>query len=191
MEHAALVLSGEVGYERMTVEALVERSRSNLDRFYRAYRNKEQCFDAAYGLAIDGLTDRVLAAGARAADWSAGMREALEELAIFIAEDPKLARGLIAEVHVAGGASLAKRKQVFDRFSRAIDRARRQVGPAPYSPPPITPVFILSGIEAAIIRKLAFREDPDFSDLIGGLLYLSIAPYFGLEAARAEVRRLR
>lgn len=89
----------------------------------------------------------------------------------------------------AGGIALARRREVFERLSRAIDRARRETTEPRHSPPPITAAFILSGIEAVALKTL--REDGgDFDEFLPGVLYFSISYYFGDEAAAAEVAHL-
>lgn len=189
LERSALVLSGEVGYERLTVEALIQRSGSNRERFYRLYRDKGECYLAGYSTAIDQLAERLLGAGADAPSWPAGFRQALEAATVFLSRERLLAKGLLAEVHVAGDAARARRKEVFERLSRAIDRARREINRPRHSPPPCTADFILSGIEATIVETLR-RGDEDFSKLLPGLLHFAVTYYFGYEAAQAEVKRL-
>jgi AcrR family transcriptional regulator len=190
MERGALELSGEVGYRRMTIAALLEASGSNRDRFYASFADKTDCYGAGYAVAIEELSARLLAAGAAADSWPAAMREALVEFAAFVAAEPSLAKGILAEVYVAGGSALARRKEVFERLSRAIDRARRETHPSRHSPPPVTSDFILSAIEAAALRSLSAGEAGQFARQVPGLLLVAIGPYFGHEAAWAEIRRL-
>jgi AcrR family transcriptional regulator len=186
---AALELSGEVGFDQMTVAALVERSGANRDRFYRIYADKSAAFTAGYEVTSGELVTRLLAAGADARDWPGGMRAALEELALFVDSERVLSRALVAEVLAAGEDARARRAEVFERLSRAIDRARRETAGSRHSPPPITSDFILSGIEASVLR--ASRLDlPSFRSELPGLTYMSVVLYFGGEVARAEVRRL-
>jgi AcrR family transcriptional regulator len=190
MERAALELSGEVGYGRMTIEGLLEASGSNRERFYAAYGGKAECYAAGYEAAIEELAGRLLGVCPGADSWPAAMREALVELAAFVAAEPRLAKGLLAEVYVAGGAALDKRKEVFERLSRAIDRARRETDPSRHSPPPVTGDFVAHAIEAAALRSLGAGEADEFARQVPGLLLIAIGPYFGHEAAWAEVRRL-
>jgi AcrR family transcriptional regulator len=190
LERAALELAGEVGYPAMTVEALIERSGSNRERLYRAFGGRSGCYLAAYRSGIDELVGRVLAAGARAPDWPAGMRRALEELAAFLEAEPLLARGLIAEPWAAGGEALDKRYEVFERLSRAIDRARRETGGSRHAEPPsITASFILSGIEAELLRIFRARRAAA-GDPVAAMLYVAVLFYFGPDVARAEVARV-
>jgi AcrR family transcriptional regulator len=190
MQRAALALAGEVGYREMTVAALLERGGSNRDSFYRTFGDKLTCYTDAYALASEELFERVLAAGSRGADWPEGMRVALRALVDFVGAEPALARGILAEVHVAGGAALEKRRELLERLSRAIDRARRETDLPRHSSPPITPVFILSGIEATVIRCLRI-EGRDLESELPGLVYMSVVFYFGPTRAMAEFFRAK
>jgi AcrR family transcriptional regulator len=190
LEQTALELSGEVGYSQMGVADLVERADSNLGRLYKSYGGKFECYLAGYRWAIDALSGRLLLVGGEEDDWPAGMRAALVELAAFVVAEPNLAKGIFVEVYVAGGAAREKRNEVFERLSRAIDRARRETDQSRHSPPPITSRFILSGIEAALLRSLSGQGGADFESLVPGLLHLAISSYFDHEVAQRELRRL-
>ncbi|HTT95250.1 MAG TPA: TetR family transcriptional regulator [Solirubrobacterales bacterium] len=186
LARAALELSGEVGYDGVTVGALVARAEANRERFYRTFASKEACWLAAYRCGIEELGERLLGACARGRDWAAGIGEALEELADFLDAEPALARGLLAEVYVAGPAALATRKSVCGRLSRAIDRGREEA-PAHYSPPPaITAEFLLGGIEADVRRSL-LADPAGFRAEAPGLQRLAVVLYFGAEEARRRL----
>ena len=189
IELAALQVSGELGYSQLTVERILERSGSNRARFYNLFANKEECYAGGYAAAIEKLSGRLLAAGAAGTDWAGGMSGALAELALFIEAEPLLARGVLAEVRVAGGAAMAKRKEVLERLSRAIDIARRE-NESRHSPPPITAVFIINAIEAELVRRLVTGDAAGFGERIPDLLYIAVSFYFGQQAASAAIRDL-
>lgn len=113
------------------------------------------------------------------------MKTGLGELARFVDEDPELAAGLIAEVHVAGGTALVVRSEVVERLSRAVDRARREI---PDAPPPVTSRFIVGAIESTVIRTVLDRGS--LTAELPALLYMAIFYYFGPEAACREVEDL-
>jgi AcrR family transcriptional regulator len=191
MERAALELSGEVGFERMTVAALVERSGSNLDRFYRTYGDKAGCFAAAYARAIEELVGGVLGACATEPRWADGMRAALGWLAALVEAEPILVKGLLGESRAAQGQTAAKRQEVFERLSRAIDRARRETREPRHSPPPLTAWFILGAIETSMLRCLDHAPGTDFAERwLPGALYVAVDLYLGAGAAREQVRLL-
>lgn len=183
LELAALEVSGEVGYRRLTVQRIIDRSEVSRARFYKGFADKADCYGQAYGLAIERLEQDLLGPGAAAPNWPAGFRAALEALARFLDSEPLLAKGLLAEVHVAGGAALAKRKEVFERLSSAIDVARRK-NESRHSAPPITASFILNAIEAAVVRSLINGAPQDFATSLPDLIYIAVSFYFGEEAAR-------
>jgi AcrR family transcriptional regulator len=184
-ERSVLQLSGEVGYRQATVAAIVERGGTNLFRFYETYAGKEQCYAAAYASAAEDLCERLLGSCAEAPDWTEGIRQALLELSAFTADDPRFAAGVIGEVHVAGGAALEKRDEVAAQLSQAVDRARYKV-PLKRQPPALTPVFVVSAIEATVIKALA--EERPLGELVPTLLFIAVACYFGSEAARRAVK---
>jgi AcrR family transcriptional regulator len=189
MERAALELAGEIGYAQLTVDTLLKRSSCNRSDFYSSYRNKDQCFAAGYAATLDQLVERLLSAGSTAPSWADGLRAALGEFAEFLAAEPDLARGLLAEVYVAGEAALAKRKEVVERLSRAIDRARRETDESRHSPPPITSTFILNAIESIARRAFLADEPQGFAADVPGLVFIAVAAYFGTEAAEEDQRR--
>jgi AcrR family transcriptional regulator len=188
MARAALLLSGEVGFSAMTVDQLLARSGSNRERFYGIYRDKAHCYAVGYRAAIEELCGRLLESCERAESWSTGMRAGLLELDAFLTAEPALARGLIAEAPLAEQAVATKRRQVFERLTEAVDRARRERRGSGEEPPEITAEFVVAGIDAEVVRTL--HKGIAFADLVPDLLYLSLLFYFGAAAARAEVRRL-
>ncbi len=191
LQLAALRLAGELGYPAVTVQRIIERAGSSRARFYASFADKGDCYARGYSLAVEELATALLAPGRSATDWLGGFRGALTALARFAEADPALARGVLAEVHVAGGAAIDKRKEVFERLSRAVDRARRETVQSRHSPPPSTAAFILYAIESAVIRSLLYDEGRAFAASLPDLTYLAAAMYFGADAARAAYRQAR
>jgi AcrR family transcriptional regulator len=183
---AALAASGELGYRRLSVQAILDRAGLSRPRFYRSYANKADCYARAYEGAIMNLESDLLAVGAAAPDWLAGFRASLERLADFTGADPFVARGVLAEVHVAGGAALAKRSEVFERLSRAVDvTARRETSQSRHSPPPITAAFILNAVESALLREFLECQPGRFAAAIPDLAQIAAAVYFGERKGRS------
>ncbi len=175
---AALSTSGELGFRRMTVRAVIERYDGYRLQFYTHYASAAECYAVAHAVHLERLERRLLDAGAAAESWRAGLRAALTELAGFARSDPALARGLLLEVHVAGEPALVRRQEALERLSRALDSARRETG-SRHSPPPLTAPFMVSAIESAVVRALASREPERFARSIPELERLVSAAYFG------------
>jgi AcrR family transcriptional regulator len=183
---ALLEACGELGYHKVPVRAILERYGGHRVQFYSEFANKAECYEAAYGAEAERLVAALLGAAAVEPDWRAGLAAALRELARYAAERPLVARGILIEVHVAGGPALAKRKELFERLTRAIDSARRETG-SRHSPPPMTALFMVSAIEAAVCAALEAGELERFAAATGELAGMVAAAYFGEERAGAEM----
>jgi len=183
LELAALEASGELGYRGLTVQAMLDRTGASRTSYYREFANKSDCYSQGYAHFADALAKDLLDRASKAGDWIAGLRGALWYVADLAASEPALARGLIEEVHVAGGAALEKRKDVFERLSRAIDSARRE-NESRHSPPPIAADFILSAMEAAVVKSFSLGDPKAFAAVIPDLVYIAVAMYFGDAAAK-------
>jgi AcrR family transcriptional regulator len=186
LARAAVEVSGEVGYRRSTVALILARAGAGRTAFYRHYADRHEAYRSGYEEGIETLARRLLEAGGGAEDWSAGLRAALDQLAGFATREPTYANGLLAQVHVAGGAALDKRKEVSERLSRAVDGARRETHPSRHSPPPIAAEFIVSAIEQSVIGALSRGVPEEFAETVPELLHLAASTYFGPGAAGAE-----
>lgn len=179
---AMLEACGELGYRKVSVRAVLERYGGHRIQFYSEFANKAECYAAAYGAEAERLVAALLKAGAVAPGWQAGLTGALGEVARYARERPLAARGVLVEIHVAGGPALAKREELFERLTRAIDSARRETG-SRHSPPPITAAFMVRAIEAAVGAALEAGEPERFVAAVPELAGMVAAAYFGEEAA--------
>lgn len=178
LEAAVLEAAGELGYARLTVQAVLDRSGVGRSRFYREFANLAECFACAYVAAIERLCERLLV-GCRPGAWRAALVSALDVLSRLLAERPLIARALVLEVHVAGEPALAKQREVWERLSRAMDGARRETDSSRHSPPPLTASFMVSAIEAAVGRALLSGDPGSFRESAPRLRDLIFDVYFG------------
>jgi AcrR family transcriptional regulator len=183
---AMLIAAGEHGYTRVAVRHVLERYGGNRTQFYELFANKAECYAAAYELEAERLCGDLLVMAATAGGWREGLRAALAELARFAEERPLMAKGLLIEVQVAGGRSLAVREAVMERLSRAIDSARHETS-SRHSPPPVTASFMVSAIDSAVVGALARGEPGDFATAVPELAYMVVSAYFGEAAGREEL----
>lgn len=185
-----LATCGELGYRNVAVRDVLERSGCSRMRFYRLFTSKADCYERAYGAEIERLCGALLDAAAEEETWRSGLRTALRDLALYVTLRPALARGLLVEVHATGGLVLAKRMEMIERLSRAINRARRE-NESRHSPPPITAEFIVFTIEQSVVRALA-KSAPDlFVKELPELAHLAVTLFFGVEEAREDMAAVR
>jgi AcrR family transcriptional regulator len=183
---AMLLVSGERGYEHISVQDVIERAGASRATFYKHFEDKEDCFAQAYGDAAGWLYQRLTGIAKRQPSWREGLRSALAELLEFCANQPALARALFVEAHAAGGAALAEHDLLMERLSHAIDGARREI-PSRQAPPPVTATFMVGAIETLVRTKLMSDEPETAPEMLPGLLHFVVMQFFGEDAAWEEM----
>jgi AcrR family transcriptional regulator len=176
---------GTQGYEQATVQDAITNAGLYRQAFYDNFTDKEDCYLHAIdaGSAWVELAMRQAAAGA--VSWRGQLRGALDGLLSFLDEQPEIGRALLVEVHAAGGRAVEKRTEAMERAASMMDLAREEseeVAPA------ISAEAVVAGILAVLHTRLAARGAEDFNRLLPELMYLAVLPYFGAEAAAAEMR---
>ncbi len=183
---AMLLVSGERGYENISVQDVIERARASRATFYKHFDDKEDCFAQAYTDAAGWLYQRLTGIAKRQPTWREGLRTAMAELLEFCANQPALARALLVEGHAAGGAALAEHDLLMERLSRAIDGARREIS-SRQAPPPVTATFMVGAIETLVRTKLMSDEPETAPEMLPGLLHFVVMQFFGEDAAWEEM----
>jgi AcrR family transcriptional regulator len=178
---------GESGYDRASVRTVLDRCGLYRQAFYDNFSSKHDCFMQAYDAALARLEAGVVAAGSQQPSWRGQLRAGLGALLDFLDAEPAVARALIVEVHPAGGEAVAKHTEALARSHAFFDLARQEPG-ASEAVPAITPEAIASGIHVVLHSRLAAGDRNHFRRLLPELMYIAVLPYFGGEAARAEMR---
>jgi len=187
---AMLATCGEKGYRRVAVQDVIESYGGNRVQFYRHFSSKADCYASAHEDEIKRLQARILAAASAEGGWRGALRAGLDEIGRYAEERPLVARGLLVEVHVAGGAALRSQAEVRDRLVAAIDAARREPGPRP-SPPPITAQFMAGAVESTLTAALAAGDPAAFTAAVPELTHMIVSTYLGEEAATEELDATR
>lgn len=181
---------GAEGYERTSVRTVLDRTGIYRQAFYDNFSDKDDCYLHAFDAGLHRLEARVLASAAGEDAWIGQLRTGLGALLDFLDAEPDVGRALIVEVHAAKPEALAKRNAAMDRVHGFLDRAREEV-PAGEAPPAIAPEGISAGIHAIVHSRLATGADDGFRDLLPEFMYFAVLPYFGADAAGAEMRAAR
>ncbi|HET6997282.1 MAG TPA: TetR/AcrR family transcriptional regulator [Solirubrobacterales bacterium] len=183
---AMLLVSGEHGYEQISVQDVVERAGASRATFYKYFDDKEDCFVQAYKGASDWLCRRLIGAAKRQPSWREGLRAGMAELLEFCANQPTMARALLVEPHAAGGAALVEHDRLLERLARAIDGARSEIS-SRQPPPPVTATFMVGAIETLVRAKLMSDEPETAPEMLPGLLHFVVMQYYGEDAAWEEL----
>jgi AcrR family transcriptional regulator len=177
---------GADGYENTSVRSVLDRCGLYRQAFYDDFLDKEDCYLQAYDAGLDRLEAKIRAAATSAADWHGKVRVGLATVLDFLDAEPDVGRALIVEVHPAGEAALAKRDAAMWRAREAIDRGRVEASGV-LDPPAIAAEAATSGIHAVIHSRLAAGSGSGFRELLPEFMYVLVLPYFGPEAAKAEM----
>jgi AcrR family transcriptional regulator len=181
-----LLRVGARGYERASVQEVLDRSGIAPEQFQRRFGSKDECFGRAYAALVDHICEDLLEAGRNAGSWRSGFRAALAQLLHFVAERPLLAKALLIEVRAARGGAWAKHQQGIERMAAAVDRARSECG-ALASASPITADFMVGGIEELVGLEIRAGRAAAVERLLPNLSYFVLLNYFGEDQASLEL----
>jgi len=176
---------GTQGFERTSVQDAVAGAGLYRQAFYDSFEDKEDCYLQAIdaGSAWIELAMREAAAGE--STWRGQLRGALSGLLAFLEEQPAVARAVLVEVHAAGPNAVEKRTEAMERAAMMMDGAREEsTGIAPE----IAAEAVVAGILAVLHNRLSTDQTSNFMQLLPELMYLAVLPYFGADAAAAEMR---
>jgi AcrR family transcriptional regulator len=174
---AMLSLAGECGYRRTTTEMIAARSGTSVGYLYSRFSGREECFADAYDARAQPLLAGILKAARVAGSVDDGLRAGLAELFTFITAEPQIARALIGEVHVVGGAAQAAHEQNLRRLSRAVAGARRRTALDRRDLPATAATFVIGGLEEVVRRRLVERREELLWEELPDLVSFAAAPY--------------
>src|SRR4051794_11753035 len=163
-----LAVVGEQGYERASVQAVLDRAGLYRQAFYDHFSSKEDCFAAAYEEAATAAEAEVRAA-AGGGDWEEQLRAGLGRLLELLDDDPRLGRALLVEVHPAAGRPLARRQQILRRAADFL--ARGAADPLGGKAPALAPEATAAGIHSVLHTRLASGRG-GLRELRGELMYV-------------------
>jgi AcrR family transcriptional regulator len=181
---------GAEGYDATSVRTVLDRTGLYRQAFYDEFADKDACYLAALEMGIDRLEATVAMAAASEESWRGKLRAGLGALLDQLDEEPDFGRGVIVEVHAAGAEALSRRAEALKRAVDFIDLARRGEND-PESPPQIAPEGIVAGIHAIVHSRLSTGATDGFRTLLPEFMYFAVLPYFGAEAAAAEMQAAR
>jgi AcrR family transcriptional regulator len=176
---------GTQGYEQTTVQDAITNAGLYRQAFYDNFEDKEDCYLHAIDAGSAWIELEMRRAASGESSWRSQLRGALAGLLSFLDEQPEIGRALLVEVHAAGARAVGKRTEAMERAAEMMDRAREEsegVAPA------ISAEAVVAGILAVLHTRLAARQTAGFARLLPELMYLAVLPYFGAEAAAAEMR---
>lgn len=185
-----LEVVGSNGYDAASVRMVLDSTGLYRQAFYDEFADKDACFLEAMRFGAAKLEAIAVEAATGEDGWRAQLRAGIGAVLDTLEEDPAIGRALIVEVHAAGPEALAIRAEAMKRLTGFVDSARN-VAESAEAPPPIAAEGIVAGMHAVVHAKLAAGEDSGFRQLLPDFMYFAVLPYFGPEAADAEMKAAR
>ncbi len=112
----------ELGYERVTVAAIIGRARVSRGAFYDQFADRDECFAAVLDDAVARIEEELAEAGVQRLAWRDQLRTGVAVVLDFLDRHRALARGLFIESHRAGAQLQQRRGAVLARIAAFMDR---------------------------------------------------------------------
>jgi AcrR family transcriptional regulator len=186
---AAVRVVAEKGYAAATITDLTAEAGVSRTTFYELFEDKEACFLAAYDNAVEVLVRRVLAAYESEERWPDRARAGLTALLDLLAEEPALARLALVDVGAAGPGAQRRYRAAIQRLTPLFEEGR-DFAPGGRSLPPNTSRMAIGGVTGLISDALLDGNADGLPSLLSDLLFATLVPYIGPDAATREVGEL-
>lgn len=186
---AAIRAVAAKGYAAVTVGDLTKEAGVSRTTFYELFDDKEACFLAAYDNAVDGLVRRVSAAFETELGWPDRSKAGLAALLEALAEEPELARLSLVDIGSAGPVAQRRYRTAVQRLTPLFEEGR-DFAPGGRSLPANTSRMAIGGVTGLISDELLAGRAAQLPGLLSDVLFATLVPYIGPDAAAREVDRL-
>lgn len=174
------------GYRATTVADLTGEAGVSRTTFYELFEDKEACFLAAYDNAADALMRRIVAAYEAEERWPERARAGLAALLEALAADPALGRLALVGIGAAGPAAQRRFRAAVQRLTPLFEEGR-DFAPGGRELPANTSRMAIGGVTGLIVDELAAGRAKQLPELLSDLLFATLVPYIGPDAASREV----
>jgi AcrR family transcriptional regulator len=190
---------GELVRERgaggVTVAHVVARSGVSRRTFYELFEDREDCFLAAFDVAVAQAAESVLPAYGGEGSWQERIRAGLEAALAFLDAEPEL--GYLCVVGALGGGerALERRTRVVRGLVDAVhggrleSRASSRRAERPRRPERLVAEGVVGAVLAVVHARLVERSERPLLSLCSPLMGMIVLPYLGAGAAEREQRR--
>lgn len=182
---AAISVVADVGYRRLTVGRIIASSKVSRKTFYDVFRDRDDCFHAAFMRVIEQLGNLARAAYAEEPDWREGVRMALGELLIIIDREPHLGRLCVVEALAGDDEILRARACALAELAEVVDRGRSIA--TDQGLPSWIAESVVNGVFGLVHTRLVTEPEEPLEALLGHCMYLVVQPYLGATEAAREL----
>jgi AcrR family transcriptional regulator len=186
---AAVRVVAAKGYAAMTIGDLTKEAGVSRTTFYELFEDKEACFLAAYDNAVEALVRRVVVAYESGGDWPERAAAGLAALLAALAAEPALARLSLVDIGNAGPVAQRRYRAAIQRLTPLFEEGR-DYAPGGRGLPANTSRMAIGGVTGLISDELLAGRAAQLPGLLSDVLFATLVPYIGPDAAAREVDRL-
>jgi AcrR family transcriptional regulator len=176
----------EKGYPGATIDDIVRGAGVSKKTFYEHFRDKLDCFLAAYEAASDELLARLREAQSSGGGWLERTRAGIGAYLRWLAAEPALARVFLIEVAAAGPVAAERRERLRDRYAEVLrelqDDARAEIPALPRLPDEVFHALV-AAVDEVVVRRIRESGAGELPKLEPVLLYLQVALLAGPQVA--------
>jgi AcrR family transcriptional regulator len=179
---------GRDGYQAARVADVISHAGVSRKTFYEHFEDKEHCFIAAYQQSLARLLSVTLEAFDSQDEWVDQLRAGLTSLLNALAQDPLVARVCFVEVLAAGPQAVQVRNEAMRGFAYIYDTGRLE---SDGDLPGFTGISMVGGLSEILYREITAGATTELPQLVPELMYMSVLPFVGADAAARELERGR
>ncbi len=189
MLRSAVQVIAEHGYGEMSVARVTGAAGVSRRTFYDLFRDREDCFLAAFDDSVAQARELMLQAYAGERGWEAQVRAALLALLLLLDREPGVRSLLVVDALRAGPRVQGRRAEILAELSQALhgtgSGARRGRGDLPG----LTGEGVTGAVLGVIHTRLLSKRPGRMSALLNPLMGVIVLPYLGSDAAARELSR--
>jgi AcrR family transcriptional regulator len=168
----------ENGYAETTIADIVGAAGLSRKTFYQAFKNKEECFGAAYEASFEYLRQEIGAVEGTKKEWGLWVRARIGRLLELLAAEPDLASYfLIAPASVGDPVIERHHEAMRELVGALVAGAPKRRGKS--EPEGTREQALAGGISRLVVRKLDDGEAEKIGELLPALSELVLRPYIG------------
>lgn len=175
---ALIATVAQRGYDRTTLERVLQVAGVPAPVFDEHFENKQDCFLQAFDELIGRLECTVLERIARPLPWPERIRVGLQTLLYALAGHPDEARVAMVESLSAGEPAVERLRCALASFVPVLEEGLT-LAPSTEHLPSLTSEAVVGGIAAIVHRRVLEDHTAELPTLLPDLLYFALMPYLG------------
>lgn len=171
----------EKGLAATTVADVIARAGVSRRTFYELFKDKDDCFLAAYRLGVSVLMDAIREAQAEPGSWEERVERSFVALTDVMAANPDFTKLCILEIWTADGEARALHYETIQGFRIFLADLEDQLGEIVFG-------GLVGGISSILFREIEAGRTEEIRRIVPALVDFVMLPLAGLTVRRPPRR---